>query len=64
LIPGYVLPLDPDCPDVLIYFDSLDQLGSSIADEIADEWSKLHRNACRRCREYGVANIEPADRNY
>jgi hypothetical protein len=64
LIPGYVLPLDPDCPEVERFMDSLETdpmtVASGVGDELSDTWNKLHRNSCQRCREYGVANIEVA----
>jgi hypothetical protein len=53
--------LDPDCPEVERFLTSLEDpitVEASIGDELTDAWSKVHRNACSRCREYGVANIE------
>lgn len=56
-------PVDPDCPEVKEYTDTLlndpltDAMGAPV-DEILEAFEKKHRQTCIHCREYGMANIE------
>ena len=61
--PKFHTPVDPECPDVREYVDTLlnDPMTHAIGapvDEILEHWEKKHRSECTRCREYGTANIE------
>jgi hypothetical protein len=55
-------PLDPECPEMIEYHERLwgDPMTaySGVGDEIAEGWNRRHRLNCKRCQEYGVANIE------
>lgn len=57
-------PLDPDCPLVAEYGESLwgDPMTaySGCGDEIWAEFERRHRMRCKRCQEYGAANIDVA----
>lgn len=56
-------PLDPECPNVRDYEDSLfgdpmtDAMGAP-TDDIMAAFTRTHRQHCKRCREFGAANIE------
>ena len=57
-------PLDPECPAVAKFEESLDDpimQESGCAGEFYEDWSKKHRRDCTRCQEYGAANVEIAD---
>lgn len=56
-------PLDPDCPEVDGYIRSLydDPMTSAMGapvDDIMASFEGKHRFTCKRCQEYGAANIE------
>lgn len=61
----YVMPVDPECPEVANYRAAVDEDPMSAAcgcmDEILELFEKRHVAKCARCREYGVANIEVGD---
>ncbi len=57
----YHAPLDPDCPKVLNFMSCL--FGDPVAmgaptDDIVEGFERRHRRLCKRCQEYGAANIE------
>jgi hypothetical protein len=56
------LPLDPQCPEANAFFEVLwaDPMTSysGCGDEIADDFEAKHRAKCKRCQEYGAANVE------
>jgi len=56
-------PLDPDCPDnpLNTFYDDPMTSACGCADEIAQDLENKHRAKCKRCQEYGAANIEIAD---
>lgn len=59
-------PLDPECPEVIRYRQSLygDPLGRAMGaplDEFWEDFENKHRRECKRCQEYGAANIEVID---
>jgi hypothetical protein len=59
----YHAPLDPDCPVVVEFEESLfgDPMTSSMGapvDDIMEGFEQSHRSKCTRCQEYGAANIE------
>jgi hypothetical protein len=62
-MPGsWYTPIDPECPAVKEYMDTLfdDPMTaySGCGDEIAEGWESRHKIECERCQEYGAANIE------
>ena len=59
----YHAPLDPECPDVSSFMDSLfdDPMTAAMGaptDDICEGFEKRHRIKCKRCQEFGCANIE------
>jgi len=57
----YEMPLDPECPNNPVTQDFWDDpmtAYSGCGGEIAEMLEKKHRTHCKRCREYGCANIE------
>jgi hypothetical protein len=59
----YHAPLDPDCPAVASFMDSLfnDPMTAAMGaptDDICEGFEKQHRAKCARCQEFGAANIE------
>jgi hypothetical protein len=58
----YYAPLDPDCPEVEHFHEALDAdpmtAYSGCGDELAEDFEARHRRTCRRCQEFGAANIE------
>lgn len=56
------LPLDPGCPEVVehertMWNDPITVM-SGCGEEIQLDFERKHRTACKRCLEYGCANIE------
>jgi hypothetical protein len=55
-------PCDPECPELAERLSELwdDPMTaySGCGDEIADDIERGHRADCKRCQEYGAANIE------
>lgn len=55
-------PLDPECPKVAEYAETLwsDPMTSygGCGDEIWEAFERKHRAECERCQEFGAANIE------
>lgn len=61
----YHAPLDPECPDVKLYYDAhendpISQMCGCL-DEIFGSFESSHRSKCKRCQNYGAANIEVVD---
>jgi hypothetical protein len=58
----WVMPVDPECPDVATFTSNLwgDPMTSysGCGDEIQQHWETRHRVTCRRCQDYGCANID------
>lgn len=59
----YHAPLDPECPDVAAFTESLfgDPMTAAMGaptDDIMEDFERRHRRKCARCQEYGAANIE------
>jgi len=55
-------PLDPDCPVVkkfssTLYNDPITQY-YGVGGDVMEGWEPKHRASCKRCQEYGCANIE------
>lgn len=61
----YHAPLDPECPEVRdfnsSFWDDPMTKECGCADEIFESWEQKHRTKCKRCQEYGCANIEVVD---
>lgn len=58
----YHAPLDPECPDVAEFEESLfgDPMTSAMGapvDDIMEGFERKHRVKCKRCQEFGAANI-------
>jgi hypothetical protein len=56
-------PLDPECPAVAEFMVSLlgDPMTTAMGalnDEICKEFERKHRQSCKRCQEFGAANIQ------
>jgi hypothetical protein len=56
-------PLDPECPKVANFMSCLfddpmtEEMGAP-TDDIVEGFERRHRTTCRRCQQYGAANIE------
>lgn len=62
----YKLPLDPECPEVVefhetLYGDPMTKAMGAPTDDFERDFAIKHRPGCKRCGEYGVANIEVVD---
>lgn len=62
-MPKYHAPNDPSCPEWSAQVSSLldDPMTSAMGapvDDILEGWEPKHRAKCKRCQEYGAANIE------
>lgn len=62
-MPMWYSPLDPECPKVRSFMESLwnDPMSKAIGapmDEIFENFEKMHRKVCGRCQVFGAANIE------
>ncbi len=56
-------PVDPDCPTVREFRNSLmgDPMTHAMGaptDDILEDFDSEHRSVCERCLEYGAANVE------
>jgi hypothetical protein len=62
----YYAPLDPMCPVASSFANDLfddpmtDAMGAP-TDDIMEGFERSHRAKCKRCQEYGAANIEVRD---
>ena len=59
----YHFPIDPDCPVVREYMDTLfdDPMTEAMGaptDDIVEFFRRRHIQTCDRCRKYGVDNVE------
>jgi hypothetical protein len=58
----YHYPLDPDCPEVKEMMDGFweDPItrSSGCGGEILEDFERRHRANCKRCQEYGAANVD------
>lgn len=59
-------PLDPDCPEVSEYMrglfdDPMTEAMGAPTDDIMEAFTRRHRKTCKRCQEYGTANIDVID---
>jgi hypothetical protein len=59
----WVYPVDPECPVVADFYESLYNDPMTIAygapvDDIGESFERRHRAKCKRCQEYGAANVD------
>lgn len=59
----YYAPVDPECPAVSSFMESLfgDPMTHAMGaptDDICEGFERKHRKTCPRCREFGAANVE------
>jgi hypothetical protein len=59
----YHMPLDPECPDVAAFTESLfdDPMTTAMGapvDDIIEGFDRRHRAKCARCQAFGAANVE------
>lgn len=60
----WVYPLDPDCPEVNNFRDTLyndpmsGMVPSDVLGELMEDYERKHRAKCKRCKEYGAANVD------
>jgi len=57
-------PLDPECPEVKEFQESLGNspdIPSDVISDLVKDFEFTHRNKCKRCRSYGVANVYISD---
>jgi len=61
-MPSQYLPVDPNCPGVVEFevgfFQDPITAQSGVGSEMALDFDNYHRAKCKRCQEYGLANIE------
>ena len=55
----HVYPLDPECPVVAEFMETLFGDPTTMAmgvpvEDITEEFERRHRKQCKRCQEYGV----------
>jgi hypothetical protein len=65
-MPRWHAPIDPECPEVEAFYESLygdpmtQAMGAPTGD-ILEDFERKHRAQCKRCQEYGAANIDVID---
>jgi hypothetical protein len=55
----WVLPLDPDCPELVHFMGSLEGRPEVVWDlfrDLVKDFERLHRDWCRRCQHFAVEN--------
>lgn len=63
-MPQYVMPLDPQCPQVRRWVGSLredpytEMVPRDVLQELMEDYRTSHLQECPRCQEYGAANVE------
>ena len=55
----YASPLDPECPVVAefretLFGDPMTMAMGAPVEDITEEFERRHRKQCKRCQEYGV----------
>jgi hypothetical protein len=56
-------PCDPDCPEYrdfaeVLFNDPMTAAMGAPTDEIMEGFELKHKRTCKRCQEYGTANID------
>ena len=57
-------PLDPDCPIVATFYETLaddpmsESIPGDVLGEISASFEQSHRARCERCQKFGAANVE------
>jgi hypothetical protein len=59
----YHAPCDPECPEYSEYVeclfnDPMTQAMGAPVDDIMEDYERKHCMKCKRCQEYGAANID------
>jgi hypothetical protein len=59
----YHAPLDHECPQVEefmsnLFDDPMTEAMGAPTDDICEGFARKHRAKCKRCQEFGAANIE------
>ena len=60
-MPRWYFPLDPECPEVQKLFDNLSDpmtIAYGVGGDIRENFERKHRFRCKRCQEFGAANVE------
>lgn len=63
-MPGrWVYPLDPNCPEYerfasTLFDDPMTSAMGAPTDDILEGFERKHRIKCKRCQEYGAANVD------
>jgi hypothetical protein len=57
--------MDPQCPEVkkfceALFEDPMTKAMGAPVDDILEGFQRSHKRKCKRCQEYGAANIEVA----
>lgn len=60
---GWIYPVDPECPEVAEFMDTLfndpmTQAMGAPTDDICRGFRRKHIPDCKRCQEYGAMNVE------
>ena len=56
-------PIDPECPEVAkfresLFGDPMTEAMGAPTDDIMEDFERKHRAKCKHCQEYGAENIE------
>lgn len=56
-------PCDPECPEYsefasALFDDPMTEAMGAPTDDIMENFEQRHRSKCKRCQEYGAANID------
>jgi hypothetical protein len=56
-------PCDPSCPEYrdfceALFNDPMTEAMGAPTDDIMEGFEQRHRSKCKRCQEYGAANID------
>lgn len=60
---SWYAPIDPECPVVVefttgLFDDPMTRAMGAPTDDIMEGFENRHRKNCKRCMEYGLANID------
>jgi hypothetical protein len=60
----WVYPLDPECSVVRDHYEAISDdpysgyVGGDVMGDINEAFERKHRASCKRCQEYGAANVD------